>query len=215
VKGTDFGLIKVISRHLLQGNEETRLSISRAGSKTRHLLSIIPTSYYLCQLVLRCMTSGFRHNLKDGGNRDNFRGSSKVFTWRDRKDCRNPQSEYQVPKTLSNNSHSTTKFSTQTRTCLRSLYYGRQSCRRLVCQRRGIRRKQLRAFIRSTDCEVYRRQCYCRLSFRSRQQNHAAASELSEGDSLHSDSKYTCIHVSRHNEFVNWVVFSLNCNLNN
>ena len=98
------------------------------------------------------MTSGFRHDLKAGGNLDNFRGSSKVFTWRDRKDCRNPQSGHQVPKTLRNNTHNTTTFSTQTRTYLRPLYYGRQSCRRLVCQRRGIRRKQLRAFIRSTDC---------------------------------------------------------------
>jgi hypothetical protein len=33
VKGTDLDLIEVISRHLLEGNEETRLSMSRAGSK--------------------------------------------------------------------------------------------------------------------------------------------------------------------------------------
>ena len=68
------------------------------------------------------------------------------------KDYRNPQSGHQVPKTLRNNKHNTTTFSTQTRTCLRPHYYGRQSCRRLVCQRRGIRRKQLRAFTWSTDC---------------------------------------------------------------
>lgn len=68
------------------------------------------------------------------------------------KDYRNPQSGHQIPKTLRNNTHNTTTFSTQTRTCLRPLYYGRQSCRQLVCQRRGIRRKQLRAFTRSTDC---------------------------------------------------------------
>jgi hypothetical protein len=183
------------------------------GIQTRHLLSTIPTSYYLCQLALRCMTLGSRHNLKAGGNRDNFQVLLKYSPGGTVKDYRNPQSGHQVPKTFWNNTHNIL----DTHKDMSKVPLLRSTELRATGLPATWNTSQAIEGFHTVDwlCEVYRRQSYCRRSSLFARDSRTKQLHVSfpTGDSLHSDSKH--IHVSRHNEFVNGVVFSLNFNLNN
>ena len=139
------------------------------------------------------MTSGFRHNLKAGDNRDNLRGGSKAFAWRDcrrlqKPSVRTPSSENDEKQYALHHNILDTNRDTSKALSTRSTELPVSGLPATWNTSQAIDGFHTVEYLR----EVSRRQSHCPLSCQVARDSRTTQLHVSfpTGDNLHNDSKH-------------------------